>query len=192
MTPNITDIAIPARAAAEGGAVGISAINTILSIIGIDLKTLRPMPTVEGHSVPGGYSALAVKPIALRMVRELAVGLPALSVSGIGGVMTSRDAIEFLLLGATTVQVCTGAMLQGPEMIKELCEGLSKFLTDHKAESVGAMVGKSLPFFTTHHHLVELQAGTKALKNAARASRDLAWGEGKMQDVTARMTSNES
>src|SRR6185503_17068444 len=68
MTPNITNIREPAQAAIAGGASGISAINTILSVIGVDLDTLRPMPTVEGHCVPGGYSAQAVRPIALRMV----------------------------------------------------------------------------------------------------------------------------
>lgn len=191
MTPNITDICVPAKAARDGGAVGIAAINTILAVIGIDLKTLRPMPTVEGHSVPGGYSALAVKPIALRMVRELAMALPDISVSGIGGVSSGTDAIEFMLLGAKTVQVCTGAMLQGPEMINDLTSAMAKFMTDHKFAAVSDFVGKSLPYFTTHHHLVELQADSKALKNAARAGRDAAWGEKEMQEQTARMTSNE-
>lgn len=191
MTPNITDITVPAKAAAKGGAAGISAINTLLSIIGIDLKTLRPLPTVEGHSVPGGYSALAVKPLGLRMVRELATGLPTVSVSGIGGVCSSEDAIEYLLVGAQTVQVCTGAMLQGPDMIKELCAGTQAFMTEHGFASVQEFIGKSLPFFTTHHHLVELQAGTKAMKQQARASRDMAWGEKSVAEQTAQMTSNE-
>src|SRR5262249_993284 len=71
MTPNITDITMPARAAVEAGAKGISAINTILSVIGVDLDTFRPQPTVEGFTVPGGYSAQAVRPIALRHVMEL-------------------------------------------------------------------------------------------------------------------------
>jgi len=76
MTPNITNIKEPSLAAVRGGAVGISAINTILSVIGVDLNTLRPMPTVEGHTVPGGYSSQAVRPIALRMVSQLALGYP--------------------------------------------------------------------------------------------------------------------
>src|SRR5213079_3373188 len=105
MTPNITNIKEPASAAVRGGAHGISAINTILSVIGVDLNTLRPMPTVEGHTVPGGYSSQAVKPIALRMVSQLALGLPKdVSISGIGGIETAHDAIEFFLLGASTGQ----------------------------------------------------------------------------------------
>src|ERR671927_587350 len=94
MTPNIPNIREPALAAVRGGAVGISAINTILSVIGVDLDTLRPMPTVEGHTVPGGYSCQAVRPIALRMVSQLARTLPEnVTISGIGGVESSRDAI---------------------------------------------------------------------------------------------------
>src|SRR5256712_7833801 len=112
MTPNIPNIREPSLAAARGGAVGISAINTILSVIGVDLNTLRPIPTVKGHTVPGGYSAQAVKPIALRMVSQLALGLPkGTTISGIGGIENSHDAIEFFLLGASTVQLCIGVML---------------------------------------------------------------------------------
>src|SRR5919204_4069554 len=131
MTPNITNIREPALAAIAGGANGISAINTILSVIGVDLDTLRPMPTVEGHCVPGGYSAQAVKPIALRMVTQLGLALPKeTTISGIGGVERSHDAIEFMLLGASTVQICTGVMLQGVKIIDELKEGLASFMSD--------------------------------------------------------------
>src|SRR5882672_1378994 len=107
---------VPAGAALRGGADGIAMINTILSVIGIDLKTLRPMPTVEGHSVPGGYSGQAVRPIALRQVMEVARANPGVSISGIGGIETGYDAAQFFLLGASTVQVCTGAMLRGYEI----------------------------------------------------------------------------
>ena len=86
MTPNITDIRIPAKSAQKGGASGVSAINTILACIGINLKTLKPLPTVEGHSTFGGYSYLAVRPIALRMVAEIARELPGFSISGIGSI----------------------------------------------------------------------------------------------------------
>ncbi|MDP7030633.1 MAG: NAD-dependent dihydropyrimidine dehydrogenase subunit PreA, partial [Phycisphaerales bacterium] len=70
MTPNVTHITDPARAALRSGCDGVAAINTILSVMGVDLETLRPQPTVEGYSVPGGYSCKAVRPIALRMVME--------------------------------------------------------------------------------------------------------------------------
>ena len=123
MTPDILDITEPAKAAMEGGASGVAAINTIPSILNIDLETLAPMPTVEGHSTPGGYSYYAVKPIALRMVSQLGIGVPDAEISGIGGVISSREAIEFILMGSSTVQVCTGVMLQGYEMVDEMCEG---------------------------------------------------------------------
>src|SRR6059036_1017957 len=156
MTPNITNIREPSLAAVREGANGISAINTILSVIGVNLDTLRPMPTVEGYTVPGGYSSQAVKPIALRMVSQLGLGLPKeISISGIGGVEQSRDAIEFLLLGASTVQICTGVMLQGVKMADELQEGLEKFMVDKGFRSVEEIVGKSLSYFSTHMDLVQ-------------------------------------
>jgi dihydroorotate dehydrogenase subfamily 1 len=191
MTPNITDITSPAKAAKKGGAHGVSAINTILAIIGIDLKTLKPQPTVEGESVPGGYSALAVKPIALRMVQELAKGIPDFPISAIGGVTNSTDAIEHMLVGGTTVQSCTGPMLYGIEMVEELKAGLTKFLTDHKFERASDIIGKSLPYFSTHHHLVELQEARRRDKAQARASKDLSWGEKNITAATSELTSNE-
>src|SRR5258708_9435972 len=99
----------------------MAGINAILCVSGVDVDTLRPMPTVEGHAVPGGLSAQAVRPIALRMVSQLALGLPeGTSISGIGGIENSHDALEFILLGSSTVQICTGVMLQGVTMIDEL------------------------------------------------------------------------
>ncbi|MGK7915523.1 MAG: NAD-dependent dihydropyrimidine dehydrogenase subunit PreA [Prochloraceae cyanobacterium] len=120
MTPNITEITQPARAAVAGGANGISAINTILCVIGVNLKTLRPEPCVHGWTIPGGYSSQAIRPIALRMVMELARALPGSPISGLGGIHQGTDAIQFMLLGASTVQVCTGVMLKGYEMVSEM------------------------------------------------------------------------
>ena len=91
---NVTDITVPAGAALKGGADGIAAINTILSVLGVDLKTLRPLPTVEGYTVPGGYSGQAVRPIALRNVMQLARKFPDLPISGMGGVETAEDAAQ--------------------------------------------------------------------------------------------------
>ena len=176
MTPNITNIREPSLAAVRGGAVGISAINTILSVIGVDLNTLRPMPTVEGHTVPGGYSSQAVRPIALRMVSQLSLGLPSeVSVSGIGGIENSHGALEFFLLGAATVQLCTGVMLHGVKIIEELKEGLERFMVDKGFESVQEVVGKSLPYFSTHMDLVQKMKAAKRTK-AGEASRDNEWG----------------
>jgi dihydroorotate dehydrogenase subfamily 1 len=191
MTPNITNITIPAQAAMAGGASGVSAINTILACIGVDLKTLRPQPTVQGHSTFGGYSYLAVKPIALRMVAEIAQASPGITISGIGGVTTSTDAIEHMLLGARTVQSCTGPMLQGFGMVTELCEGTLAFMEQHGFETLDDMIGKSLPYLTTHHHLVELQREKQAAQAARRASKDNAWGAGDVKAETAALVSNE-
>ncbi|HKZ03086.1 MAG TPA: NAD-dependent dihydropyrimidine dehydrogenase subunit PreA [Pyrinomonadaceae bacterium] len=190
MTPNITNIKEPSLAAVRGGAVGISAINTILSVIGVDLKTLRPMPSVEGYTVPGGYSSQAVKPIALRMVSQLALGIPdGVSVSGIGGIERSHDAIEFFLLGASTVQICTGVMLHGVKMIDELKEGLETFLVDKGFTSVQEIIGKSLSYFSTHMELVQKMKAAKRTK-AGEASRDNEWAQKDITEKTAELTSN--
>jgi dihydroorotate dehydrogenase subfamily 1 len=190
MTPNITNINEPAQAAVRGGAHGISAINTILSVIGVNLDTLRPMPTVEGYSVPGGYSSQAVKPIALRMVSQLALSLPKeTSISGIGGIETAHDAIEFMLLGASTVQICTGVMLKGVKMVDELQKGLAKFMTDKGFNSVQEIVGKSLPYFSTHMDLVSRMKEAKRHK-AGEASRDNEWAQKDITEKTAELTSN--
>lgn len=190
MTPNITNIVEPSLAAIRGGAHGISAINTILSVIGVDLKTLRPKPTVEGHTVPGGYSSQAVRPIALRMVMQLGSSLPKdASISGIGGVERSDDALEFMLLGASTVQSCTGVMLYGVKIIDELCEGLERFMKDKGFETVQEIVGKSLPYFSTHKNLVELMKEAKRAK-AGEGSRDNEWAEKSITEKTEELTSH--
>ncbi len=177
MTPNVGDPVKPAKAAAQAGADGISTINTILSIVGVDLRTLRPMPTVEGHTVPGGYSGAAVRPIALRHVMEIARALPGVPISGMGGIETGFDAAQFFLLGARTVQVCTGAMLQGYEIISKLKEELLQVMTDHKLETIEALSGKSLPYFSTHHDLVERQRAAKAAKVGAGKDHETWKGE---------------
>jgi dihydroorotate dehydrogenase len=167
------EVTVPAKAAMEGGADGVAAINTIPSILNIDLETLAPMPTVEGYSTPGGYSYYAVKPIALRMVSQIGRGVPDAEISGIGGVISSREAIEFILMGSSTVQVCTGVMLQGYEMIDEMCVGLSNFMEKHGFKTVREFVGHSLQYLTTHHDLADKRLAKKA--NALGANRDNNW-----------------
>jgi dihydropyrimidine dehydrogenase (NADP+) len=174
MTPNVTDITVPAGAALKGGADGIAAINTILSVLGVDLKTLRPLPTVEGYTVPGGYSGQAVRPIALRNVMQLARKFPDLPISGMGGVETAEDAAQFILLGSSTVQVCTGAMLQGYKMIDHLCQGLSDFMDEHGFKSIEEFRGHSLQYFSTHADLVNRQKEAKRSK-AGQSNRDEMW-----------------
>lgn len=171
LTPNITDPTVPARAAVAGGADGLSAINTVLCVIGVNLDSLRPMPTVEGYSEPGGYSGVAVRPIALRHVMEIARSCPGVPVSGMGGVETGAHAAEFLALGAHTVQVCTGAMLHGYEIIDVLCRDLSSYLDRKGMRSVSELVGAALPYFDTHAGLVARQQQAKR-DHAHRTDRD--------------------
>jgi dihydropyrimidine dehydrogenase (NADP+)/dihydropyrimidine dehydrogenase (NAD+) subunit PreA len=174
MTPNVTHIEDPSRAALRAGCHGVSAINTIRSVMGVDLETLRPEPTVEGYTTPGGYSSRAVKPIALRMVMEIAQMIrkefPGRSLSAIGGIETGEDAAQFILLGGDTVQVCTGVMKFGYEHVKPMCEGLLAFMAKHGFETLADFKGKSLEYFTTHADLVARQAARKAAQAAEKAA----------------------
>lgn len=147
MTPNITQMEIPAMAAVEGGADGIAAINTIKSIMNINLDTFVSGPDVLGTSSVGGYSGRAVKPIALRFIHDLKKheSLKDIPVSGMGGIETWKDAAEFLSLGCETVQVTTAVMLYGYRVIDDLTDGLSYYLADQGYASVSDMVGKALP-----------------------------------------------
>ncbi len=166
MTPNVTRIEDPSRVALGAGCDGISAINTIRSVISINLDTLRPEPSVEGYSTPGGYSCLAVRPIALRMCMEIAGVIrdeyPRRSLSGIGGVETGQHAAEFILLGCDTVQVCTGVMKMGYRIVHAMIEQLAAFMEKHGFSTVAEFKGASLPYFTSHSDLVHRQAQARA------------------------------
>jgi dihydropyrimidine dehydrogenase (NADP+)/dihydropyrimidine dehydrogenase (NAD+) subunit PreA len=175
MTPNVTRIEDPSRAALRAGATGLSAINTIRSVTSVNLDTLRPDPCVEGYTTPGGYSSKAVKPIALRMVMEIAQLIrkefPGRSLSGLGGIESGNDAAQFILLGSDTVQVCTGVMKFGYECVKPMCDELLAFMARHKFETLADFKGKSLDYFTTHADLVKRQTERKAAQKAAAASK---------------------
>lgn len=165
MTPNVTHIEAPARASLASGCHGISAINTIRSVIGVNLDTLRPEPTVEGYTTPGGYSSKAIRPIALRMCMEIATMIrnefPGRTLSGIGGIESGNDAAQFILLGSDTVQVCTGVLKHGYELIHSMKEQLLAFMEKHGFETLEDFKGKSLQYFTTHAELVRLQREAK-------------------------------
>jgi dihydropyrimidine dehydrogenase (NAD+) subunit PreA len=126
LTPNITNILEPARAAARGGADAVSLINTVNSITAVDLDRMAPEPVVDGKGTHGGYCGPAVKPIALAMVAEIARDpeCKAIPISGIGGIETWNDAAEFMALGAGTVQVCTAAMHYGFKIVDDMIDGL--------------------------------------------------------------------
>jgi len=146
LTPNITDITEPAVAACQGGGDAISLINTIQSLVGVDLDNFVPYPIVDGKSTNGGYCGPAVKPIALNMVKNCAqhpdVNIP---ISGIGGIENWRDAAEHILLGAGTVQVCTAVMHYGFGIIREMLPGLEGYMRDKNFNSITEMTGKALP-----------------------------------------------
>ena len=130
LTPNVTDILAPARAAAAGGADAVSLINTIQSIAGVDLDAMTPLPAVDGQGTHGGYCGPAVRPIALRMLGDIArdPALRGLPLSGMGGIGTWRDAAEFIALGAAGVQVCTAAMHHGHRIVADMIDGLSNWM----------------------------------------------------------------
>lgn len=196
MTPNVTHIEDPTAAALRGGSDGIAAINTIRSVLGVDLKTLRPEPSVEGYTTPGGYSCQAVKPIALRNCMEIATLIrkefPGKSLSGIGGIETGHDAAEFILLGCDCVQVCTGVMKNGYGMVKPMIEELSGFMDEHGFKSIDEFRGHSLQFFRTHAELVEIQAAARAKKKAAHeAEKSAKPGDDRMIRKDAQWTGDE-
>ncbi len=155
LTPNITDIRYPARAAKAGGADAVSLINTINSIMGVNLERMTMLPSVGPQGSHGGYCGPAVKPIAQCMVAEIArdaatAGMP---ISGIGGINTWRDAAEFIALGAGNVQVCTAAMTYGFKIVQDMVDGLSNFMDANGYTAVSQMVGKALPSVTEWRNL---------------------------------------
>lgn len=155
LTPNITDIRFPARAAKQGGADAVSLINTINSIIGVDLDSMAMSPNTGGMGSHGGYCGPAVKPIALNMVAEIArdpqtVGLP---ISGIGGISNWRDAAEYIALGCGTVQVCTAAMVYGFRIVEDMISGLANFMDEKGYRTVEDFRGSAIKTVTDWRYL---------------------------------------
>ena len=145
LTPNITNIVSPARAAVAAGANALSLINTLNSIVGVDLETLQLTPNIGGKGGHGGYAGPAVKPVALNMLAALGADRIELPVSGMGGISTWQDAAEFILLGARSLQVCTAVMHYGFRIIEDLCDGLSNWMDSKGFSSIEDLAGKSLP-----------------------------------------------
>ena len=155
LTPNISHIVDPGLAAVRGGTNALSLINTIKSIVGIDLDTYAPYPVVDGKGTNGGYCGPAVKPIALEMIKELTKHpeIQNTPVSGIGGIETWRDVVEFILLGAGSVQVCTSVMHYGFGIVREMKAGLEQFMIEKGYETIYDFKGKALPNVTDWKHL---------------------------------------
>ena len=149
LSPNVTDIRAIAAAARRGGADGLSAINTISSITGVDLDTLVPQPNIDGKSSHGGYGGPAVKPIALNLVQKIMSDpSSALPLSGMGGISTWREAAEFMLLGCGTVQVCTAVMHYGYRVVEDMTEGLENWMRSKAFATLEDFRGLSLPNVT--------------------------------------------
>lgn len=152
LTPNVTSPETCARAAMDGGADAIVGINTVQSLIGVDLDTFEPLPSVNGQTTYGGYSGKAVKPIGLRFVAQMGkMGVP--HICGVGGISSWKDAVEYMLLGAGCVQVCTEVMLKGYDIIREYEKNFLAYLADKGMRSPMDLVGRSLPRIAAHHEL---------------------------------------
>ena len=169
LTPNITNILGPARAAKAGGADAVSLINTITSITSVDLDNMAPEPSVDGKGTPGGYCGPAVKPIALHMVATIArdpecQGLP---ISGIGGIETWRDAAEFIALGAGSVQVCTAVMHYGFKIVDDMIDGLSNWMDEKGYATLDDFRGLAVP------NVVDWQDLNMNYETVARIDQDL-------------------
>jgi dihydropyrimidine dehydrogenase (NAD+) subunit PreA len=155
LTPNVSNILRPAEAARKGGADAVSLINTVNSIMGVDLDAMAPSPHTGGKGTHGGMCGPAVKPIALNMVAEIARsaetrGIP---ISGIGGIETWRDAAEYMALGAGTVQVCTAAMVYGFRIVSEMIAGLEQFMDEKGYARIEDFSGRAVPNVTDWQYL---------------------------------------
>ncbi len=165
LTPNVHSVVPTGKAVVEAGTNGLSLINTIQSVTGVDLDTFVPNPYVAGKSVYGGYCGTAVKPIALKMLSTISQNETTrkVPVSGIGGVSTWKDAVEFMLLGATNVQVCTAAMNHGFRIVEDMIEGMSNWMDEKGFTKLTDFIGKSVDTIThwedldiNYHHIAQI------------------------------------
>src|SRR5258706_2619721 len=150
LTPNVHSVVPTGRSVVKAGANALSLINTIQSVTGIDLDTFIPNPNVGGQSAFGGYCGPAVKPIALKMLTTIAQDelTKTVPISGIGGISTWKDAVEFMLLGAGNVQVCTAAMKHGFRIVEDMTEGLKNWMDEKGFKTIDAFIGKSVNAIT--------------------------------------------
>ncbi|MFA5321812.1 MAG: dihydroorotate dehydrogenase [Smithella sp.] len=138
LTPNVTDIVVIAQAVEKAGADAVSLINTLTGM-SVDLKTRRP----HLKNITGGLSGPAIKPVALRMVWQV-VQRVSVPVIGIGGIMTARDALEFLIVGAKAVQIGTANFIN-PRATQEVVKGIEKYLTANKIKNIREIIGTFHP-----------------------------------------------
>jgi dihydropyrimidine dehydrogenase (NAD+) subunit PreA len=162
LTPNVTDIVPIAEAAVRGGADALSAINTVESLIGVDIETATPFPFAydphlsDPHSTYGGYCGPAIRPLGLRCVSQIAKALPTVPISGIGGIETWYNAVEYLMVGATTLQICTAVMWYGFRIIRKLTKNLTEFMNRKGYAKLENVIGNALPKITSWEALPKL------------------------------------
>ncbi len=153
ISPQVTDIVAITRAVARSGCDGVTASNSIPALMGIDIETLKPIPDVSGYSTYSGLTGVAIKPITLRTIAEIARNVEGIVISGNGGISNWRDSVEVLAVGASNVQICTAVMMHGFGIIEDLCSGLDEYLVRKGYGSVSDLAGKALPALTNHDSL---------------------------------------
>lgn len=154
LTPNVTSVEVIADAATKGGADAFAAINTVESLSGVNLETFDPLPSVNGMSTYGGLSGKAVKPIGLRIVSQVARSQDQ-QIMGIGGISTWKDAMEYMAVGASSIQICTEVMISGFDIVKEMILKTEEYLEKKGFTSVKEVIGKALPKLTSHEKLTK-------------------------------------
>jgi dihydropyrimidine dehydrogenase (NAD+) subunit PreA len=152
LSPNVTDIAKIVRAVGKAGISGFAAINTVQSLMGIDLDTFEPKPNVNGETTFGGYSGMAVKPIGLRCVAQIRQN-SNLPILGIGGITNWHDAAEYMCVGADAVEVCTEVMLNGYAIIETMNKGLLNYLESKGFAGPADLKNKTISKITRHKEL---------------------------------------
>ena len=149
LSPNVTNIAEIVEAVEKAGADGLAAINTVQSLMGVDLDTFEPMPNVNGQTTYGGYSGIVVKPIGLRCVAQIRQN-SRLPILGMGGISNWHDAAEYMCVGADVVQVCTEVMINGYSIINALKQGLLNYLESKGFNSPADLKNRAIANITAH------------------------------------------
>lgn len=144
LTPNVTDILPLAQVSVEAGADAFCACNSLSGIGGIDIETFAPLPDVDGASIVGGYGGPGLRPVVLRITAELVQNTP-IHVFGCGGISKWQDAVEYLALGASAVQLCTAVMWEGFQILDKLTGGLERFLEKQQFANLAPIIGRALP-----------------------------------------------
>ncbi len=165
LTPQVEDIAAVAVAVKDAGAAAVCVGNTVPALMGVDLETLTPLPDVGGVSAYSGLSGPAIRPISLRCIAEVAAaGVP---IAGSGGAVTWRDAMEFLLLGASVVQFGTAVMQYGFDIVEELIEGTQGYLERRGEKALRGLIGASVGRIATHDALPQVAAPVAVVEEEA-------------------------